>query len=192
MPFVAKLRVLVAPNRADPNPFACVEANERFRVGFACENAPPYDRPANPLRPLAEPNSDDPPRVEESRELEKAPVSPRPASPSDRLSKLESACDVETDDIRLELDEFRRAESPEFDEPLRIALDSPAESVPREVPEDDDRAAPEAPFPFRAPPNELNPSDLVPLEAAPPAAEVPRDAIAPEFDPRFEFAVAPP
>jgi hypothetical protein len=192
MPFVAKLRVLVVPNRPDPNPLVCVEANERLRVGFAPENAPLYDRPANPLRPFAEPNSDDPPRVEESRELEKAPVSPRPASPIDRLSKLESACDVETDDIRLELDEFMRAESPEFDEPLRIALDAPAESVPREAPEDGDRAAPEAPFPFRAPPNEWNPSDLLPLEAAPRSAEVTRDAIALEFDPRFAPAVATP
>jgi hypothetical protein len=182
MPFVAKLRVpvakplvLVAPNRAEPSPVACVEANERFRVGFACENAfPPNERWLDELnRELL--------RVPANRELENVAVSPRPALPPalpiDRLSKLESACEVETDDpvIRLELDERPRLDSaiprePEFDaespdpglEPLRAP-----EFVPRFAADD---------APFLAPPNEFQLSDL-------PAFDVPRPAAS--LDPRF-------
>jgi len=176
MPVVAKLRVLVAPNRAEPNPAACVEANDRFRVGFARENALlPNERWLDELnRELL--------RVPVNRELENAAVSPRPALtsalPIDRLSKLESAWEVETDDpvMRLEPAETPRLDSaiprdPEFDAERRdpgLELVRAPEFIPR-------FAAGDAPF--LAPPNEFQLPDFPALE------ELPREATSP--DPRF-------
>ena len=177
--------MLVAPNRADPSPVACVEANERFRVGFACENALlPNERWLDEL-------NREPLRVPANRELENVAVSPRPALPPalpiDRLSKLESAWDVETDEpvIRLEPAETPRLDSaiprePEFDaerpdprlEPLRAP-----EFVPRFEADD---------APFLAPPNEFQLSGLPAFDVPCPLA-----SLDPRFAATLEEAAAP-